>query len=152
THSPNPIGLTPLGNDWINYTSRLPEEVNLRPLAATADLVPFSNGEPVTVTVRVQVSNSGNVTVGQPFDVTMYDNAGQQIGSFRVNSLEGCGEVSEALIIWPNVVPGTHTIRIQVDPTNEILETREDDNDLSALVLVATSRINLPVVLKGWLK
>ncbi|MGB9872388.1 MAG: CARDB domain-containing protein [Anaerolineae bacterium] len=152
THSPNPIGLTPLGNDWINYTSRLPEEVNLRPLAATADLVPFSNGEPVTVTVRVQVSNSGNVTVGQPFDVTMYDNAGQQIGSFRVNSLEGCGEVSEALIIWPNVAPGTHTIRIQVDPTNEILETREDDNDLSALVLVATSRINLPVVLKGWLK
>ena len=148
THSPNPMGLTPLGNYWISYTAALREEMNLRPLGVMADPPAFSNGEPITVTLRIQVSNSGNTAASRPFTVTLYDDTDQQIGSFRVHNLEGCGSVFEALIVWPGVAPGAHRIRVQVDSANEITETREDDNEVFVTLLVATSRIHLPLVLK----
>jgi len=142
------MGLTPLGNYWISYTTVLREEVNLRPLRVVADPPAFSNGEPVTVTLRLQVSNSGNIAASRPFTVTLYDDTDHQIGSFLVSNLEGCGGVFEELIVWPGVAPGAHRIRVQVDSTDEIAETREDDNEVFATLLVATSRIYLPLVLK----
>jgi subtilase family serine protease len=103
----------------------------------------------VTVTLCVRLSNSGNIAVTQPFSVTLYDSASQQIGSFPVNSLEGCGDVAEAVVTWPSVAPGTHVIEVRVDPTDQVSETREDDNEMSVLVLVATYRVHVPIVLRS---
>lgn len=149
THSPYSMALTPLGNYWIDYVSALPEEVNLRILSVWPDPLPFSDGEPVTVTLRVQVSNSGNVPVSRPFSVALYHGADGEIGSFLVNNLEGCGDTADIFIVWPDVPPGVRSVRARVDPYNEILETREDDNEMSTLVLVPTWRVALPIVLKG---
>jgi hypothetical protein len=148
THSPNPMGISTLGTYWISYVSTLTENVNLHPLMAVANPPAFSNGgEPVTVTLQVQLSNSGNIAVTQPFSVTLYDSSDQEIGSFVVNSLEGCGAVAEAFVTWPEVAPGVYDVRVFVDPTDQIPEAREDDNGMPALVLVATHRTTLPIVL-----
>lgn len=150
THSPNPMGLTPLGQYWIDYVSRIPEEVNLRPLTISADPPPFSEGGPVTVTLRVQVSNSGNVHTAQPFSVTLYDDKNQEIGSFTIHAIEGCGGIVEGLVAWPNVEPGPHSVKVKVDSNASVTETNETDNEVSAIVLVATQRSYLPLLLKGW--
>ncbi|RME38555.1 MAG: hypothetical protein D6793_02545 [Thermoflexia bacterium] len=150
THSPYPMGLTPLGNYWIDYVSGLPQDVNLHPLSVVADPFVFSDGRPVTVTLRIRVSNSGNISVTRPFSVTLYDtDIGQEISSFWVSNLEGCGDVTEAFITWSNVAPGAHFIKIRVDPGNVIPETKEEDNDLNSLLLIATSQVYIPVIMKG---
>lgn len=150
THSPYPMGLTPLGNYWIDYVSGLPQDVNLHPLSVVADPSVFSDGRPVTVTLRIQVGNSGNISVTRPFSVTLYDtDIGQEISSFWVSNLEGCGDVTEAFITWSNVAPGAHFIKIRVDPGNVIPETKEEDNDLNSLLLIATSQVYIPVIMKG---
>ena len=149
THSPNPMELTPLGHYWIGYVSGLREEVNLRPLRVMAHLPTLSEGETVTVTVRVQVSNSGNVSVNQPFPVTLYDGNGQEIGSFLVDALEGCGGVAEGSIIWPNLAPGPYFVKVKVDSSDIISEGEESDNEMSSILLVPTSRAYLPLILRG---
>ena len=151
THSPNPMGASQLGNYWISYISALTEQVNLRPLTVVATPSLFSGtGEPVTATLRIQLSNSGNVAATQPFGVTLYDGADQEVGSFVVNGLAGCGEVAEAVVTWPDLAPGTYAIRVVVDPADQISEAREDDNEMWDVVLVATYRVNLPIVLRSW--
>ena len=144
------MGISTLGNYWIDYTSALTENVNLRPLTVVAVPPAFSSaGEPVTITLRVQLSNSGNIAVTQPFSVTLYDDGNEEIGSVTVDSLEGCGDVAEGFLTWPNVAPGVHVTWVHVDPTNQISETREDDNEMSGLILVATHRVHLPLTLRS---
>lgn len=147
THSPNPMGLTPLGNYWIDYVSALPVEVNLRPLAISTESPAFSEGGTVTITLRVQLSNSGNVSVTRPFSVTLYDVDSQEIGSFVVYAVEGCGGVAEGLITWSNVGPGLHSVKVKVDSNAEILEINETDNEANFALLVATWQVYLPLVL-----
>jgi len=150
THSSNPMGISTLGNYWIDYTSTLTESVNLRPLTVVAVPPAFSDaGEPVTVTLRAQLSNSGNIAVTQPFNVTLYDGYDKEIGSFLVDGIEGCGGIAEGLLIWPSVAPGTHVARVHVDSTDQISETREDDNEMSNLILVATHQVHLPLVVRS---
>jgi hypothetical protein len=149
THSPNGMGLSTLGNYWANYTSGLAENVNLRPLAV--DGTAFSDtGEPVTATIRIQLSNSGNIAITQPFSVTVYADGDQPIGSVAVDHLEGCGQIAEAIVTWPSVDPGAYAIRVHVDSTGQIAEVLESDNELSGLILVGTYRVNLPLVLRAW--
>jgi len=147
-HSPYPMGISTLGSYWIGYTSALTEQVNVRPLALTGN--EFSvTGEPVTVTIGVQLGNAGNVAVTQPFSVTVYDSGEQQIGSFTVDHLAGCGEIGEGIVTWRSVDPGAHPITVQVDSNGRIEETDEDDNEMVGSVLVATYRVNLPIVLRS---
>ena len=148
THSPNPMGVSLLGSYWTSYASTLTENVNLRPLRVGGSAFSAA-GEPVTVTVRVQLSNSGDIAVTQPFSVTLYDGGDQQIGSFLVDSLEGCGATAEAFVTWPGVEPGAHAVRVRVDPTDQISEARENDNEMDGVVLVATYRVHLPGVLRS---
>lgn len=150
THSPHEMGIAPLGEYWTDYTSSLAETVNLRPLRIVAEPVPFSaDGDPVTATLRVRVSNSGNVAVTEPFSVTVHDRTGVIVGGFTVDTLAGCGSVAEGVVTWPDLSPGSHPVTVRVDPSNEIPETEEADNEMSSRVLVATSQVHLPAVLRG---
>jgi hypothetical protein len=150
-HAPHPMGITTLGNYFIDYVSPLAATVNLRPTLLMADPPPFSpQGDPVTVTLRVRLGNSGNVSVTQSFDVTLYEVIEEsltlQIGSFNVDDLPGCGGVAEALVTWPGVAPGVHDVKVIVDSSGQIPESGEGDNELTARIVVGTSQINLPTV------
>lgn len=147
THSPYNMGIAPLGYYWITYTSALTEYLDLQPLTIVADPPPFSLGEPVTVTLKVRVSNSGNVNLSQPFSITVYAD-GQRIDTEVINSLEGCGGVKEFVTIWPNVEPGVHTVGVVVDEENQIQEIDETDNTINGTILVATYRTYLPIAFK----
>ncbi|MFW6116749.1 MAG: CARDB domain-containing protein [bacterium] len=150
THSPYTKGLSLLGDYWIDYTSALEEYVNLRALVIVADPVPFSpNGEAVTATLRVRVSNSGNVAVTDPFSVTVHDDGGELIGDFGLDTLGGCGGVAEGVVTWPDLSPGAHPVTVRVDPSDRVTETVETDNVMSSTVLVASFRVHLPAILRG---
>jgi subtilase family serine protease len=94
----------------------------------------------------VRVSNSGNVAATEPFTVTAYDDSGGVIGGFSVDTLEGCGNVAEGIVTWPDLEPGTHPIRVRVDSSNQIIETDEADNEKASTVLVASFQAYLPAV------
>lgn len=149
THSPDPMGIAPLGQYWISYVRSLPEQVNLRPLKIIPTSSPYSqSGEPVTITLEIELSNSGSVNITEPFSVTLMNDESQPIGNIVFAGLAGCGTIAKGHIQWENLAPGLHTIRTYVDSTFQIAETKEDDNELIATILVAEKQVYLPLVFK----
>jgi subtilase family serine protease len=58
----------------------------------------------------------------------------------------GCGTLQQASIVLPNLTAGVHSIRIQVDPENQISETSKANNVLTVSVLVGSYGIYLPTM------
>lgn len=149
-NNPHAIGLTTLGTYWVNYVSGIAEGVNLMPISVIADPPAFSSqGQPVTVTLQVRVSNSGNIVAPQPFSVVVETADGLPIGSYIVSNLEGCGTIKQEQVIWTNVTPGVHRIQVRVDSQNQVAETNENDNVLSTTILVASQRLFLPLIFRS---
>jgi len=129
------------------FTSAIAPTVDLVAVQVTQQQVPLSLGEPVTLTLLAKISNVGNIAVTQPIQVDFFDAEDTLIGTaFLATPLQGCAEVGTVSIVWPNVLPGAHQIRIVVDPQNEISELTTTNNESTTTVLVATHRLYLPLI------
>ncbi len=150
THSPNPMGITPLGQYWIQFVSQISTTFDLQPLNVEAWPAAFSpDGSPVTVTLKIYVSNSGNSRLNGPVQVTLQDEStGSLIADVRIEQVDGCGGIAQAQAIWSNLTPGVHRIRIKVDPSDQIYEIKEDNNEAVFSIIVASSQSYLPLILR----
>ena len=151
----NPMGLAPLGQYWETYVSNpisVPVYVDLAPVQVSyaPPSLFSSNGESVTATIYAQISNSGNVMVSDPFAVELWDEDSHQIlGSKTISGLAGCGETSAISIVWTSMSAGAHNVSVRVDTGSAITESNEVNNQMSAMVLVATQQAFLPLVLRA---
>jgi len=146
---------TVFGDNFAAYTSRVPPVVNLTPVKIWTDpAVPFSSGESVTLTLYVQVANSGHISTDVPVAVSIYDGnpdeGGEFIGTGQISSgLDGCGTWGLATVVWPGVSPGAYQVYVVIDPVQHIAESDESDNILTKTIVVATVRLWLPLILKS---
>jgi len=109
--------------------------------------------ETVTVTLQIDIANSGNVSIDDPFVVAFYEHPGgttdlpNLIGSTTVtSSVSGCAGFATAQVTWARASIGTHRISVFVDTTNQIGEQDETDNVLTGMVLIGTDLVYLPLV------
>jgi hypothetical protein len=74
----------------------------------------------------------------------------QQLAAFTIMApIEGCGGTYQASsVLWLDVPPGPHLVRVKVDGTGLITETNETDNTATFTIVVATNQIRLPVLLR----
>lgn len=148
----NPTGLSTVGQYWEAHVSN---PISTPP---TGDIAPVqvrygreslfsSGGEPVTATIAVQFSNSGNIAASAPFSVEVEDVDGRQVLIREtIGGLPGCGATVEISMVWANLSPGVHEIAVRVDDGGAIAESDETNNELSAVVLVATQQVFLPLL------
>ena len=108
-----------------------------------------SPGETATVTLQIDISNTGNVPVDQPFTVAFYEQISDTLDLIATTTVmdpvAGCGGVVTAQGEWSNVSSGSHQILISVDPANAIAETSNANNELVGVVLIPTRRLYLPI-------
>jgi hypothetical protein len=99
----------------------------------------------MTVTLVGRVSNAGNVPSNGIAFLRFVDSRGQQIGDSVVisDSLQGCGYFMDFGVTWSDVLPGSHTVTLEVHYDDDVWT---DNNMVTANVLVATSRVFMPVV------
>jgi hypothetical protein len=155
--------LTTLGNAWKSYVSDPGNPLASQPqlnllvtnLRADPNLYFVLPGETVTITLRVDVANSGNTTTntGNHIVVTLWDGVPDAPGSNLIASqtlddLPGCGRVVTVEANWPGLRPGEHTWYVRVEPIAN--ETNATDNTASGVVsiLLLGDRVFLPIVLK----
>ncbi|MGB9872772.1 MAG: CARDB domain-containing protein, partial [Anaerolineae bacterium] len=135
------------------YTAQVSPTVNLEPVRIWTDpALPFSNGEAITVTLSAYVVNNGNVATTRSTIVRFYeghpDQGGVLIGEQSVPPLEGCASGTTVTVTWPDVLPGDYTISAVIDPADGVAESDESDNVRMTRVLIATSRVWLPLAMK----
>lgn len=150
----DPLTLDPmqLGTDLGAYTASISPTVDLFAVSVEQmGFIPHSPTSTVTVTLQARISNVGNVVITQPVTARFLDGDGYPIGSDLVISetVAGCAGVKEITTTWSNVMPGAHTVRVIVDPGNELSEENEDNNEAYGTVLVAKEQIFLPLVTRG---
>jgi hypothetical protein len=144
--------LSPMGLNYAAYVAGIESEIDLYPSRISADPPsPLSPVEPVTITLKTTVANSGNViTATGPVTVRFYDgdpdNGGLQIGEDQTVSLTACGDNQNLSVVWPDVAPGAHRVFVVVDPENLIGESDEINNIASRVVVVASERVLLPAI------
>jgi hypothetical protein len=145
---------TVFGDNFATYTAQLNPSVNLAPVRIwTEPVAPFSSGEPVTLTLRTQIVNNGNVSTSGSTPVRFYDGDPAQGGTLigteqSVAMLDGCASLATAQVTWTNVTPGTHLVCVVADPSNSVAESNEADNVYCSNILVATSRLWMPLILR----
>ncbi len=145
---------TVFGDNFAAYTAQVPPGVNLKPVRMwSAPLLPSSAGEPITITLYVEVVNNGQIGIETPVRVRLYEgdpfDGGMPIAPEQVVPyLDGCASRVRVEVAWRDVVPGMYRIYAVVDPLNEISESNETDNVLSTPLLVTTHYVWLPLVLQ----
>lgn len=142
---------TVFGDNYAAHTSQIAPTVDLAPVdIATTPGSPYSESDPVTVTLGVHVANSGNVTASGPVVVRFYAGTppqGQRIGADQtVVDLRGCGGTAYVSVTMTGVLPGTHPVYVVVDPDGQVAESDETDNVLAGNVLVSSYRLFMPQV------
>lgn len=140
---------TAIGDFFAGFTDGIDDEVDFYPRQiGAAPPLPFTQGQPVTLTLRATVANTGNLVEPAAATVRFYDadpdEGGSQIGSDQAVTLAGCGDHQEVNVPWTNVPPGVHDVYVQV--TSPEMETATDNNVGVGQVLVGTHRTVLPVV------
>ncbi|MCJ7735866.1 MAG: hypothetical protein MUQ10_00945, partial [Anaerolineae bacterium] len=138
-----------IAQDFGAYTSAISPTVDLFAVSVRqVEPVPYSQTQPVTITLRARVANVGNIPVTQPVVVRFYDEGGVQIGGDQVitGPIGGCADFREVTVVWPNVSPGAHSVRMIVDQDGTIDEKAVSNNEVTGTVLVATDRVFLPLV------
>ncbi|MGC9350060.1 MAG: Ig-like domain-containing protein [Anaerolineae bacterium] len=143
--------LEQLGHDLAAYTGAIEPAVDLVAVDVEQINVPFSLTDPATVTLKVRVANAGNVATGEPTTVTLTDGGGQPIDDPQAISagLAGCASVTEYTFTWSDLAPGAHSLRVEVDPDDVVVERDENNNELQVQVLVSTARVLMPLVSRG---
>ena len=144
----------PLGYDFARYASlRFTPYVDLQPTAFRASTVnPIPYGQTGTVQLQLDVRNQGN-TASAASQVRFWDGNPDQGGvllgtaSLPAAPVRYAG-VATATLNWPVAGQGNHTITVQVDPQNQVAESREDNNRATFAVNFGT--VNLAVGAPGW--
>jgi len=102
-----------------------------------------------TVTLQIDISNPGNVSIDQPFTVAFYEQIGSTLDLIATatvtSSVEGCAELTTAEVEWVGVSGGLHQVLVSVDEDNVIDEGDETNNELTGTVLIATDLVYLPI-------
>ena len=158
--NPNTKALTEFGITWKNYVSDSENPLASQPQQnllvtnprAGQDSYLVSPSGSATVTLRVDVANSGNIktTMGNNIVVNFWDGfpnapSSNLIASRTLDDIPGCGGFTAVEIEWPDRSVGKHTWYAQA-----VLiagETNPNDNITSGVVSVMT-RIYLPIVMK----
>jgi hypothetical protein len=149
---PGVYQLSPMGLNYAAYVAGFASDVDLYPSRIFTDPPsPYSPTEPLTITLRATVANSGNViTYTEPVAVRFYDgdpaSGGVQIGEDQFVSLTGCGDNQTVSVVWPAVAPGAHMVYVLVDPDGQVDESDESNNLGSQTILVATNRAFTPYI------
>lgn len=140
---------TVFGDNFARYTGRVIPVVNLAPAKVWTDPPrPFSDGDPITITLFVKVVNNGHIAIDAPTTVHFYGDEGL-IGEQHIPALDGCAASVVLSATWSAVFPGVHQVRVEVDGENRIAEGNELDNTLSTSILIASHYLYLPVVIKS---
>lgn len=147
-----PYTLTATGAHYSATAATLAATVDLQPYLANTypgSLIVSPTGK-ISPTFNALIANAGNspppISVTVRFvDVTSGMTA---LGDVALQPWTGCGTLRQAEIIWPNLGPGLHTMRIEVDPGSQILETSEANNVMTATIFVGTYGVYLPSVRK----
>ena len=145
---------TVFGDNFAAYTANVSAMVNLSPVRLWTDpAMPFSSGEPITLTLHAQVANNGNTSAPTATVARFYDGDpnqdGVQIGSDQtIPALGGCASSTTVTVSWSDVSTGVHAAYVVVDPLDSVMEDDESDNTISSCILIATSRLFLPAILR----
>jgi hypothetical protein len=151
---PDTRTLYPLGYDFARYASaRVTPYVDLQPAAFRASTAnPIAYGQTGTVRLQVDVSNRGN-TASAASQVRFWDGnpdqGGVLLGTVALPAVPvRYASVATATLNWSVAAQGNHTITVQVDPANQVTESREDNNRATFAVNFGT--VNLAVGAPGW--
>ena len=149
----DPISLQPtaVGQNFANYTAVLNREVDFYPVSVSGGgFSALSQGEPVTVTLRARVANSGNLTAPAAATVRFHNGSpssgGVPIGPAQNVNLSGCGEFQSLSVTWPDVPPGRYNIYVQVTPAAGIIDADTSNNVAVGQIVVGTHHTFLPTV------
>jgi hypothetical protein len=150
--STSPYTLTSMGAFYRDHiATSILANVDLYPYRWATSPTPLiiSPSSTITPLFSVSVVNAGNTYAPVSptlrfFDVT--DDPAILVGDAVLPPSEGCGSMSSASIIWPNLGVGVHQMRIVVDPDNQIIESLKTNNVMTATVLVGTQGVYLPLI------
>ncbi len=102
-----------------------------------------------TVTLAVDIYNNGDTLITEPITITFYANntLTDVIGWATIPNLVGCarGPVS-VNIEWSGLTSGVHHYWVKADSDNVVIESSEDDNVTSGLVIIDPDQVFLPVI------
>lgn len=132
-----PWKLSPMGQNYANYTKNLTPEIDLYASAFSSEI---SLTAPTTVDLTAQVANSGTNIFGRDFYVQFYNGnpqaGGSPLGSAQPVSLKGCGHNEAVTVTWNNVPNGSYQLYVVVDQMNQIFESNEANNITSIQITV----------------
>jgi len=142
-----------VGSEFQAYTRALTPTVDLSVARAFAEPSVFwYEDAPVTATLKAVVSNAGNISTALPITIAFYDGlpgepSGSLIGSEVITTgLHGCADYEIVETQWPGLIVGGHRFYIVVENADD---SRSDNNTAEGMVLVANSRVFLPLVVKN---
>ena len=139
---------TVFGDNYANRSAAVTPSVNLTPIKLWS--TPGASG---IVALRAEVINNGNISTGPSVGVRFYrgnpSQGGQLIGAEQFSpALDGCVTSMVAELRWTSATPGSYTIYAVVDATNQIAESNEADNTISAQIVVPSEITWLPATMK----
>jgi len=110
--------------------------------------------ETITPVFKILIANAGNSmpmrgaipwpVIVRLFDVT--EGRNNLIGDALLPPFPGCGSLREARIAWPNLSPGLHVMRIEVDPEQRISDSLPSNNIMTVPVFVGIYTTYLPLI------
>ena len=125
-----PWVLSPMGQNFADYTAKLSPKVDLYPATFVSE--PAVLTAPASVTLQARVANSGSNVFAKSFVVRFYNgdpqNGGVQIGTAQPLNLAGCGDNDLVTLTWTNVPAGTYQLYVAVDDDSQISESNEQNN------------------------
>lgn len=138
-----------MGDNYAAYTNALSETVDLYPVTFSANPPYFSGkGEPISVTLKAHIANSGNTLAAHGATVRFFDGNpdtnGVQIGEDARVSLAGCGDDVWVETVWANAAPGVYDLHVEVVPDEDVPEVNAANNLASRLFFTSTGQVYIP--------
>jgi hypothetical protein len=151
-NSTPPYTLTASGAQYLSDMASLTAFVDLWPYQIHTEpgTLLVTPSETVSPTMYVAVANGGNIVTPVSATVRLWDvTGGGQVAlqpDGMLSPFTGCGAQQAISFTWPNLSAGLHLLRIEVDPSNQISESDEANNSITATVFVGTYGIYLPLI------
>jgi len=152
--NPKTRALYPLGYDFARYAAGLMTAyADLQPVAlhtSTPAAIPY--GDTGVVRIELEVRNQGN-TASAASQVRFWDGVPDQGGVLLGTAAlpvvpSRYSGTATARLDWSVAASGQHQITLQIDPTNQVRESREDNNLLT--VTLDFGAVNLTAGAANW--
>lgn len=141
------------GDSFAQFTSQIWPARDLVPYHFQLNPLPGPTVSPsgtATVTLQIDILNSGNTLVDRSFTVAVYERIGSTLDLVATttitNPVPGCAGMVTAQIEWPNANLGPHQLSVTVDSTERVGEVDEGNNTLEKLVFIADHQLCLPLL------